>query len=463
MNDLDRDLESRLKNWYAGFTPEDSARAVAGVAAVVESARSRRVATGRPRWMRPALALGAVAILVAALVAVPLWLRPQVVPISSASASATATPGATPRPSDTFTPRPSSVLGPGASVDDAGPIRGGGIWAVSKTTLLVSLDGGVDWTFGSIPDAPDGVDFMPSTTAVDAMHAWTVRAGPGSHTGGTNDFISLVAYRTVDGGRTWQSTTIPGNFSGYNFKLMFADAGHGVLAATAWRTDGKTTFYRTSDGGATWAAGATAAVEPELSISDATTLWAASFGGGAMCAMCGEAPLQVSRDAGRTWAVATIAGYEGKLTTSSFGSAGAPVFLDPSTGYLVLHDSPSEATSDGSSKVFRTTDGGRTWSLVARVPYWLDGVSIADDTHWFGLVPSGEVVTSDAGKTWRLVVNDLAQSTNWGSWLVDPIHGGALLGVSSSASGDRVLYLTADGGVSWHPADFGSAAPVASP
>lgn len=454
MNDLD--LEARLRNWYAGFTPADSERAVSAVATAVASARARRGVASRLRWLRPAFALGAVAAAVLAIVVVPMWWRPQVTPTSSASAS--------PSPTFTASPQPLVTDNPWTSVvDDAGPIPGGGMWAVSGTSLLVSLDGGVTWTSGSVPGAQAGVNFAPSTTIIDARHAWTLRAGPGSHTGGTNDFVALVTYRTTDGGRTWQSTTIPGNFSGYVFKLMFADAEHGFLATTMTAADEKTTVYRTSDGGATWTAGATAALNPDFSISDATTLWAASYGGGAMCNMCGQPLLQVSRDSGRTWSVAEIAGYAGKLTTGSLGTAGPPQFLDPSTGYIVVHEAPTEATSDGWSSVFRTTDGGRTWSLIARAPYWLDIVSIGDATHWFGLAPTGEapvlVATSDAGKTWRQVAGDVWGSTILGYWFVDPLHGGIVTGRGLNWE----LYLTADGGVSWHPADFGAAAPTASP
>ena len=448
MNELD--LEVRLKNWYAGFTPEDSAGAVSAVATAVVSARARSGGASRRPWLRPAFALAAVAAAVLALVAVPMLWRPQVTPMSTASTS--------PSPTSTASPEPSRTHDLWAAVvDEAGPIPGGGMWAVSGSSLLISLDGGETWTASTAPATQESVAFIPSTTFIDPLHAWTVRSGPGS---------SFVVYRTADGGRTWQSATIPGNPWGNRLRLMFADAEHGFLVMTTSGAVHKMTVYRTSDGGATWTAGLATAPASDVSISDATTLWAASYGGGALCNACGEPLLRVSRDSGRTWSTADIAGYAGKLTTDTFGAAGAPVFLDPSTGYIVVHGNPTDM-ADGSSSVFRTTDGGRTWSLIARAPYWLPGVIIVDATHWFGQQGDGTLVaTSDAGKTWRQLGGESFLSS--GPWFVDPLHGGAVLGPKLVALADgtdlvKVLSLTADGGISWHPADLGSATPTRGP
>jgi len=479
-HDLDLDLEGRLRTMYAGFTPEDPGRAVSGVASAVASARARaRSGVWRVRWLRPAVALGLAAAAVLAVVVAPLLLPSTVAPISSPSASP-----ASPRPTTTLSPGPSGSSSPqpssefdrmtAAAIDDAGPIRGGGMWAVSGTRLMLSFDGGATWTATAIPATDEAVSFVPSTAVLDARHAWAVRAGAGSHTGGPNDFVSLVVYRTADGGGSWQSTTIPGNFAGGQSKLLFANAQDGFLVSVGFGTDGLTTVSRTSDGGANWTGSPKKSLDWDVSISDATTLWVSAMGGGAMCGHCGEPLLQVSRDAGATWAVARLPGYEGKLTTGSLSVAAAPAFLDASTGYVIVNESKTSEPSDGSSRIFRTADGGRTWSVAGTAPYWLDNVSIVDATHWFGdaaAAPPNDaaastpkaVATDDAGKTWHEVATDLSGFMKGGTWFVDPVHGGAIEGPGLPDLPSRVLYVTADGGRTWHPASFGAAASSPGP
>jgi hypothetical protein len=109
------DLETRLHDLYATFTPADSGRAVAGVDRTVAAARSRarsRLAwwAGR-KWVRGAAAVAVAAIIVAGATA-PLWLRPNTVP-----AVATGTPIVSPTRSPAASPStsaaaPTPTLGP---------------------------------------------------------------------------------------------------------------------------------------------------------------------------------------------------------------------------------------------------------------------------------------------------------------------------------------------------------------
>ena len=462
------DLEAQLHAWYSGFTPGDSGPAVSGVASVIASARERGNGASRFRRMRPRLALAAIAAVAVALIAVPLWWRPSVTPLASPTATApsprpTATgmrsSAPTAAPSGSASAQPTSLSDElqGAAVDEAGPIPGGGVWAVSGEKLLISLDGGGTWTLSTAPATPSSASFITSTAFADADHAWTIRAGADSHTGAQDDFVSLFVYRTADGGRTWQSATIPGNFAWCFYELVFADAQHGFLNATDCQTISKTALYRTSDGGATWTAGPIRAVGDSLSVSDATTLWVSSSGGGEACNMCNEPLLQVSRDSGRTWSASPIPGYEGKLTSDTLGAGGSPVFLDPSDGYFVV--------ADASSEVFRTTDAGRTWSRIAATPRGISVTTILDATHWFGDSITGTetsgVATADGGKTWHSGPSS-TQAMKVGYWFTDTLHGGFVEMPGQFGLPARVLYLTSDGGVTWNPANFGTAGPSAS-
>lgn len=482
----DASLEAQLRTWYDGFEPSNlvAAESAAARALAAERARSRGSLLGgwNPRRLRLRALVGAAA--AAATVAVALVIAPLRLPSTVAPTTASPGPSVSPVPSPTVSPVPSPTASPlpspsiadtldpsgsdaiwAAAIDAAGPIPGGGIWAVNGTTLMLSFDGGETWTSTSIPAELPLISVGSSTAVLDARHAWTTRSGPGSHTGAQDDFVSLVVYRTVDGGRNWESTTIPGNFAGWQFKLLFADAQHGFLVAADLGDTGLTTVFRTEDGGVSWIAGPKTALDWDLSISDATTLWVSSQGGGAMCGHCGVPLLQVSRDSGATWSVVSLPGYAGKLTSGSLGVAAAPTFFDPSTGYVVVHESKTDYPSDGSSRVFRTTDGGRTWSAVATAPYFLQSASEVDAAHWYGEVslPNGNAaVTDDGGKTWRVIVGpDAGEGTgSWGTWLIGPAHGAWIIGPGSPDLPARVLYLTSDAGRTWHPANFGAFAPA---
>ena len=458
----DPDVEGRLRSWYARFTPEDSGRAVSVVAATVASARASRGARGA-HWLRPRLALAAIsaAVLIAAVTA-PIWMNSAVPPASTREPSRA--PSAVPPPSPTSkltaatTPQPISVERlSAAAVDDAGTFGRGGAWAVSGAKLMLSTNGGETWTTSATPAPSDGaVSFTPSTWVLDAEHAWTLRAGPGSHTGGQADAVSLLVYRTSDAGRTWQSAALPGNFAGAQLSLLFAGASDGFLVSVDLTTDGRTTVYRTSDGGRTWTAAPGVRLDWNVSISAAATIWASSAGGGAGCGHCGEPLLQVSRDSGRTWSASILPGYEGRLTSDKLGVAEAPLFLDNSTGYVAVNETKPDSPGEGSSTIFRTTDGGLTWTAAATPPYLLDRISILDGAHWIGHLTidtmSRIIVTDDSGLTWHMVTSPAPTGSK--AWFTDVDHGMAISEPGIPGEPARVLYATEDGGLTWSPVSF---------
>ncbi len=98
------------------------------------------------------------------------------------------------------------------------------------------------------------------------------------------------------------------------------------------------------------------------------------------------------------------------------------------------------------------------------------GPALLDATHWLlPLVnPIGLAATADGGATWHDLtasgVSGVAGS-GWFIWIggIDLTHAAAL--VAAGNSGPLVLYLTSDGGRSWHAADVSGVAadPVAVP
>jgi photosystem II stability/assembly factor-like uncharacterized protein len=180
-----------------------------------------------------------------------------------------------------------------------------------------------------------------------------------------------------------------------------------------------------------------------------------------MCYACGKPLLQVSRDAGVTWSDAALPGYEGALTSDLLGAAAPPTFLDSNTGFFAVNQARTDPARDGASKVFGTADGGKTWSLVARTPYWLESLVAVDVDHWFGVaggtadVAASAVATDDGGKTWHEVAATFPRFADLACWFVDREHGAAILAPGIFNYPAKVLYVTADGGKTWNPAPLG--------
>lgn len=472
----DLELEANLREMYAKFTPPVSEDLADGIQSMVRQKRAAsdvRTRDGRRfRGLMP-LGLAAVVTLVAVFLAIPLLTPGPTAPAPSAPTPAASSSGSV-RPTGTVaapsetTPTPTVTADSSSDytrmwsawIDEAGSIRSGGFWAVAGTSLFLSFDGGETWSTTKIP-ARDPDALVPATAVFDAGHAWTLRAGPGSTTGTSDSVVSLLVYRTSDGGASWQSTAIPGNFFEAILSLTFVDAYHGILLAFPSGGSGGV-VYRTSDGGATWQAGPKHNLDWTISVSDATTLWTSWPGPSAMCYGCGRPLLQVSRDAGVTWSDVALPGYADARTSDLLGAAAPPTFLSPRVGYFAVNSAAgTDPTRDGTSKIYGTRDGGKTWALVATAPHWLDSLVAVDASHWFAVaggvsdMPATEIATDDGGVTWHEVRASFPSFTSATCWFTDPEHGAAILAPGLYGYPEWVLYVTADGGRNWGPAPLG--------
>ena len=236
-----------------------------------------------------------------------------------------------------------------ASMVMSGQIRSGGFWAIKGSALLVSTDDGQTWRAHSIPRANMNTLVGDAVFVLDADHAWTITD---AHT----------IYRTSDGGASWAAATLPDN-CGIQFGLSFVDATVGYVICLD--DYARATVMRTGDGGATWTVittNATTDSGPIGSVMEATdeqTLWAASndFDNGT------QALLAVSRDDGATWTDAKLPGVPAaNVRAEDAGkpgwSASLPTFVTPEDGLVGVVDR-SAGSSGG--QFFATGDGGRTW------------------------------------------------------------------------------------------------------
>lgn len=457
--DPDLDLEARLRRHYDALEP--GAPTPGWTSRVNAAISTRRSAPLPGRSLLAAAA--AVALLVGAVAG--LGLLDKLTRIAAPSPSL---PGPTLPAGPSGSPSASSLPAADAAVDLAGTFPPHGVWAVRGGQLLVSADAGTTWRTATAPQPQTSDGFGVRVLQMfSADLGWAVTAGPGTVlTGGPTDVEPLLVSRTTDGGQTWRSTTLPGNFPGVSVSISFVDNLRGFILLTPLRgslTLG--TVLATEDGGATWrtAGGSTtwardgmnAWLGSQFAASDLTTLWS---GANQEAGPVQHPLLAVSRDGGATWRNAPLPSAPAALGGAQVYLPAPPAFGPKGTGLLaVVNESSPDATV--STQIDRTDDGGTTWRVAGTIPQAvITGPVALDATHWLigADNPSQLLASSDAGATWSAVAGALPNGW-WlqGAGAIDAEH--AMLLASPDGSQATVLLLTGDGGKTWHQVDLGPA------
>ncbi|GIW09812.1 MAG: hypothetical protein KatS3mg061_0869 [Dehalococcoidia bacterium] len=240
------------------------------------------------------------------------------------------------------------------------------VWTVgSGGTVLRSRDRGASWQPVSVGTGVDlyGVRFASAQVGVIAG------------TGGT-------VLRTTDGGATWSRVAVA---SGANLGfLWFASEQVGYLAG-----DGGT-LLRTVDGGASWQR-VTIPFDRDITgihCLDPQTCWAAG-----------------SSDTGGV-VLRTTDGTGWQQVGGGFTPLGAVWFLDRQVG--VVGGDPTFTT--GESNLWRTSDGGQSWSRARTDIFGPAITGFAFSTGSTGWASAEERIvlqTDDGGQSWRTVLPQL--------------------------------------------------------
>lgn len=371
-----------------------------------------------------------------------------------------AAPTASPLTSQPAMASPHSTGSPAIAtpIDDGGIFGASGLWAVAGGRLYLSSDFGATWVQRTLVpsvalDATSG-DVLSSVFVLDADHAWTASPGSGSTVpyGGQGpgyDHLYVVISRTTDGGVSWQSVTIPGDWGGTQPVLAFADAEHGFLLLSGLRGGGGSVVFATTDGGANWQrVGGADSLGSVFSASDATTLWAGNEGDAGPVSR----PLvDVSRDGGRTWTDARLPGLVGDIFVND-NPVAPPVFSGQDGAVAVI-----AASTDTSPMVrfYRSSDGGRTWVLAAQVHIGESGstgVAVVDALHYVVIDShTGQLqATSDGGVTWQPATSSgLSAAMRLRFW--DARNGVAIVQTTNGPAPAAGVLRTADGGQTWSP------------
>jgi hypothetical protein len=225
-----------------------------------------------------------------------------------------------------------------------------------------------------------------------------------------------------------------------------------VTSASGWLLAGGRLFW-TSSAGSQWNE-ITPPAPAGASIAGAT--FSADGRGYAVQAAPDGTSLAIAQtsDNGQHWTSAALANPFSDA--DPFGGKAYITFADHQNGWLTLTLQSSSAFRLG--LLFRTTDGGLTWTQLPNPPIGA-ALTFIDATHGFtGPGPGGDELyaTSDAGQTWNAVSLPAAAaslastpSTIALPTFTDATHGVLLRTYSTGPSSTQVVYRTSDAGLTW--------------
>jgi hypothetical protein len=299
--------------------------------------------------------------------------------------------------------------------------------------------------------APNSGIVVTSVAFFDAIHGLAV-GGSGSADYGVGSAAgSAVVWQTGDGGRTWAwMSTLPGapgtaSVATFGSSLAWLGASCGPDAPTSCQP----ALFASRDGGRSWQKRSDVSIG-SLSFVDEMHGWGVTtlHPQGAPISMV----LRFTVDGGQTWSDST-----GDPCPSYWRPIGVG-FTDLERGWIVCWGQGSAGV--GEKAVVRTTDGGRTWTLIASAtPFYGSGVpvvgSISEDDYPTGIA----MRASGAGLIWEARGGIQWTSDGGRQWSasqleVDTDNTGVLINDRTwvlvvTGQGQQTVERTTDSGGSW--------------
>lgn len=319
-------------------------------------------------------------------------------------------------------------------------------WGVSDTNILRTNDGGLTW-YNVTPPEIDETGFGIDLFALDTEHAWMQK--PDFESYPNSGFL----YRTSDGGRTWKDVAVP--FS--RGDIYFLDENDGWVLADLGIGAGSNAVavFQTTDGGATWEQTYTndpndADAKDSLPLggikSDIVPLNMDTAWVSGVTYASGEVFLYRTDDGGRSWTHVALVLPNGAQNFELGIDDEQMQLVSARDGFIAVRMS-GESTQ---TALYVTDDFGETWTLM---PMILDG---AGETEFLSarevMMYDGEqfYVTRDAARSWVTVAPDVIFGETFaGMEFVNPLSGWVI--TLDPTTNHRSLYRTSDGGATWLP------------
>jgi photosystem II stability/assembly factor-like uncharacterized protein len=227
-----------------------------------------------------------------------------------------------------------------------------------------------------------------------------------------------------------------------------------VSSSVAWTSGEKGTYARTTDGGASWHASAVASASEldfrDVNAFDAMTAYLLSIGEGE------KSRIYKTTDGGEHW-------------TLQFKNSKPTAFFDAMAFWDREHGIAVSDPVDGRFLIIQTSDGGRTWKEMASesMPPALPGegafaasgtcITVQGQRNvWFGTGgPQGARVfrSTDGGRTWKVTATRIISGKTAGIFSIafrDERHGVAVGGdYARERDAANNVAVTEDGGATW--------------
>jgi len=440
--------------WLAAAVREEQQRRRRKMGPVARGAR--RLA--QPSWLLPAVAaLLALAIILAIVVGARVLLLNQTVPVKPPQ-HGLAGPAGCPGWGK------NSQRGQGPASDRMTSRSVGWVNGALRTT-----DGGANWQQeepdAMLSDAPRGTDpaaYPPGYVDyfLDSNHAWLAYGYPS--TGSCFDHVTVVS--TSDGGQSWRrSHPVNAAIQADSFlglQLFFIDPQHGwLMVLGSGRLAPDWFVYTTFNGGIDWQLLQQMPLGSSWCSLEFISL-EVGFLGGCQNSSGPSPELTVTRDGGRTWNAVSLPALAGSQQFTVLN----PVFFNKDQGVIhistqVFHDN----TSTQSDFLDATDDGGQTWRALPAlsIPGYAQSFGFTDPSHFFVLVTDGKgsnssvYRTADGGRTWSSGGVLPALFQNYPAIMfVDAQHGFVDEPSQQIGASPVAFYQTNDGGRTWkdmHP------------
>jgi uncharacterized protein (TIGR03437 family) len=268
-------------------------------------------------------------------------------------------------------------------------------------------DGGTNWTPVTDNQASPAIGAL----ALDPTNPDTVYAGTGDPIG----FSGAGILKSTDGGNTWTLTAQPfaTGYGGHRIASIAVSPTNGqiVLAAVAPPASGLVSvgIYRSTDGGATWRSALVGPLGYQVIFhpTDGNIAWATLGPDPNPASNPPRTGILKSTDAGATWTPINGSGPGALPVSTAFFFRLAVAPSAPNTMYASLASSTSNPA--GIIGMYKSTDGGGTWSPLAAVPNYCttqcgyDNVIAVHPTNPNAVFLGGirEYRSLDGGATWR--------------------------------------------------------------